>query len=189
MPPGTGGTPAAVGSTHPVSSERAPPPTGKALGKASQVTSRHPLSFRDPLTGDPGVVVKLPDGSLAAFDAVCTHAGCTVEWDIGSDISSARATERRSIRRRMRPSSRDPRINRWRSFRSASTRRPGRSPCAVDCGQSSVSSWSAPVGPRRCRRRGGPGRKPRGCPRGGRSPIVPGPDPLPVDRGDSPGRT
>jgi thiosulfate dehydrogenase [quinone] large subunit len=30
------------------------------------------------------VVVKLPDGSLAAFDAVCTHAGCTVEWDSGS---------------------------------------------------------------------------------------------------------
>jgi Rieske Fe-S protein len=31
--------------------------------------------------GDPGVIVLLKDGSFAAFDAVCTHAGCTVEWD------------------------------------------------------------------------------------------------------------
>jgi thiosulfate dehydrogenase [quinone] large subunit len=27
------------------------------------------------------VIVKLADGSIAAFDAVCTHAGCTVQWD------------------------------------------------------------------------------------------------------------
>jgi thiosulfate dehydrogenase (quinone) large subunit len=31
--------------------------------------------------GDPGVIVGLPDGTFVAFDAVCTHAGCTVEWD------------------------------------------------------------------------------------------------------------
>jgi len=31
--------------------------------------------------GDPGVIVQLADGSFVAFDAVCTHAGCTVEWD------------------------------------------------------------------------------------------------------------
>jgi len=27
------------------------------------------------------VIVQLADGSFVAFDAVCTHAGCTVEWD------------------------------------------------------------------------------------------------------------
>lgn len=31
--------------------------------------------------GDPGVLVRLADGSIVAFDAVCTHAGCTVEFD------------------------------------------------------------------------------------------------------------
>ena len=31
--------------------------------------------------GDPAVIVKLADGSFVAFDAVCTHQGCTVEWD------------------------------------------------------------------------------------------------------------
>ncbi len=31
--------------------------------------------------GDPAVIVRLADGSYAAFDAVCTHAGCTVQWD------------------------------------------------------------------------------------------------------------
>jgi thiosulfate dehydrogenase [quinone] large subunit len=31
--------------------------------------------------GDPGVIVKLPDGTLVAYDAVCTHQGCTVGWD------------------------------------------------------------------------------------------------------------
>lgn len=78
-------------SPGPIASAGSPAPatpgataTGKVLGKASQVTSRHAIAFRDPQTGDPALVVKLPDGSLAAFDAVCTHAGCTVEWDFGS---------------------------------------------------------------------------------------------------------
>jgi len=31
--------------------------------------------------GDPGIVVKLGDGSFVGFDAVCTHAGCTVDFD------------------------------------------------------------------------------------------------------------
>ena len=81
----TDGSLVPVGSGGPVTT---PVPTAvagaKVIGKASQVTARHAIAFRDPLTGDPGVVVKLPDGSLAAFDAVCTHAGCTVEWDTGS---------------------------------------------------------------------------------------------------------
>jgi thiosulfate dehydrogenase [quinone] large subunit len=31
--------------------------------------------------GDPGLVVKLSNGGYAAYDAVCTHQGCTVGWD------------------------------------------------------------------------------------------------------------
>ena len=83
VPPGTTGNPVPIGSTQPVTNPT-PATSGKVLGKASQVTTRHALAFRDPQTGDPGVVVKLPDGSFAAYDAVCTHAGCTVEWDSSS---------------------------------------------------------------------------------------------------------
>jgi thiosulfate dehydrogenase [quinone] large subunit len=38
--------------------------------------------------GDPAIIVRLADGSYVAFDAVCTHAGCTVEWD-AADASLA----------------------------------------------------------------------------------------------------
>jgi thiosulfate dehydrogenase [quinone] large subunit len=41
-----------------------------------------PFDAPPPLpAGDPGVIVQLADGRFVAFDAVCTHAGCTVEWD------------------------------------------------------------------------------------------------------------
>jgi thiosulfate dehydrogenase (quinone) large subunit len=36
--------------------------------------------------GDPGVIVKLPDGTFVAYDAVCTHEGCTVGWDAADSI-------------------------------------------------------------------------------------------------------
>ncbi len=43
---------------------------------------RIPFDAPAPLPGgDPGVLVRLSDGSIVAFDAVCTHAGCTVEFD------------------------------------------------------------------------------------------------------------
>ncbi len=37
--------------------------------------------FTDPASGDPAVLVALADGTIVAFDAVCTHAGCTVAFD------------------------------------------------------------------------------------------------------------
>jgi thiosulfate dehydrogenase (quinone) large subunit len=68
-------SPVAVGQT---------PAAGDVIGRTAQVTASRALAFTDPRTGDPGLVVKLPDGSLVAFDAVCTHAGCTVEFDPSS---------------------------------------------------------------------------------------------------------
>jgi thiosulfate dehydrogenase (quinone) large subunit len=70
-------------STSPVTGGPTPAP-GDVIGKTTEVTASSALAFTDPRTGDPGIVVKLPDGSLVAFDAVCTHAGCTVEFDPGS---------------------------------------------------------------------------------------------------------
>jgi thiosulfate dehydrogenase [quinone] large subunit len=55
--------------------------SGPQVARVSQLATGHAIAFDDPVTGDPGVLIKLHDGSIVAFDAVCTHAGCTVEYD------------------------------------------------------------------------------------------------------------
>ena len=56
-------------------------PTGTRIGALADLQSRGSLTFQDPATGDPAVAVSLSGGSVVAFDAVCTHAGCTVSYD------------------------------------------------------------------------------------------------------------
>lgn len=56
-------------------------PSGTALGPASVVPVGGAASFTDPGSGDPSLVVQPQAGTFLAFDAVCPHAGCTVEWD------------------------------------------------------------------------------------------------------------
>lgn len=69
-----GSTPAA--SPTPVAS-----PTGTRIGALADLQSRGSLTFQDPTTGDPAVAISLSGGGVVAFDAVCTHAGCTVAYD------------------------------------------------------------------------------------------------------------
>jgi thiosulfate dehydrogenase [quinone] large subunit len=38
-------------------------------------------SFQDPTSGDPALVVQPKAGTFLAFDAVCPHAGCMVQYD------------------------------------------------------------------------------------------------------------
>jgi thiosulfate dehydrogenase [quinone] large subunit len=76
------GSPAATGAPG-----VAPTPgaaTGPVVAKVSQLASGRAVTFDDPISGDPGVLLKLRDGKIVAYDAVCTHAGCTVEYDHGS---------------------------------------------------------------------------------------------------------
>lgn len=77
-------TPSSAPSSLPSS---APPPTGRAVATVADVDRHGAATFRVPFdapaplpAGDPGVIVRLADGSYVAFDATCTHAGCPVEW-------------------------------------------------------------------------------------------------------------
>ena len=56
-------------------------PAGTAIGPAKDVPVGGAASFTDPRTGDPSIVIQATAGKFVAFDAVCPHAGCTVEYD------------------------------------------------------------------------------------------------------------
>ena len=51
-----------------------------AIGDLTSLHQAGSLTFTVPSSGDPGVLIQLPGGKIVAFDAVCTHAGCTVEY-------------------------------------------------------------------------------------------------------------
>ena len=55
----------------------------KAGAKRFHVPSAAPASM---YPGDPGIIVKLPGGSYAAYDATCTHEGCRVGWDQADNV-------------------------------------------------------------------------------------------------------
>jgi thiosulfate dehydrogenase [quinone] large subunit len=90
-----GASPSASPATSPgatsagaTSAPTSPPAGGLAVANVSDLQSVAAVAFTVPgdapgtlPAGDPGVIVKLPDGTFEAYDAVCTHEGCTVGWD------------------------------------------------------------------------------------------------------------
>jgi thiosulfate dehydrogenase [quinone] large subunit len=73
---GASSSPAPATSPTPVAS-----PSGTRIGALTDLQARGFLEFQDPGSGDPAVAVSLAGGSVVAFDAVCTHAGCQVSYD------------------------------------------------------------------------------------------------------------
>jgi thiosulfate dehydrogenase [quinone] large subunit len=80
-------TPAA---TTPAPAESAGPFVAQGLNVASvaAVDAKGAVRIRIPAdapapypAGDPGIIVKLADGTYVAYDATCTHEGCKVGWD------------------------------------------------------------------------------------------------------------
>jgi thiosulfate dehydrogenase (quinone) large subunit len=57
---------------------------GTAIGRTSQVPAGQAGQFTDPKSGQPAWVVHPSGTTFVAFSAVCTHAGCTVQFDSGS---------------------------------------------------------------------------------------------------------
>ncbi len=78
--------PAATASGAPAKTAAAS--NGFPIAKVSDLANTSAVAFQIPADApapyvplDPAVIVKLKDGSFVAYDAVCTHQGCTVEWD------------------------------------------------------------------------------------------------------------
>jgi thiosulfate dehydrogenase [quinone] large subunit len=70
--------------TSPLANESGQPPGSPASGVIATVAALRATRskvFIDPTSGDPAVLVALPDGRVVAYDAICTHAGCTVAFD------------------------------------------------------------------------------------------------------------
>ena len=58
------------------------PAPGTAIGTLNQMQSNGgSLTYQDPASGDPALAVDLGGSQVVAYDAVCTHAGCTVQYD------------------------------------------------------------------------------------------------------------
>jgi thiosulfate dehydrogenase [quinone] large subunit len=51
------------------------------LGSVKSLAVNSAAAYTDPGSGDPALLIHLPDGTFVAYDAVCTHAGCTVQYD------------------------------------------------------------------------------------------------------------
>ncbi|HEY5433624.1 MAG TPA: Rieske 2Fe-2S domain-containing protein [Candidatus Limnocylindrales bacterium] len=97
------GTPSASGTPQPGGTAPATAGTGPAatpsvaqgvtvstianVDKQGAALIRIPADAPSPYpAGDPGIIVKLPDGTYVAYDATCTHRGCTVGWDAQDSV-------------------------------------------------------------------------------------------------------
>jgi thiosulfate dehydrogenase [quinone] large subunit len=82
-------TPAAVPTTADPSVSDSPQPTtspaGRTIARAADVPSGSAVSFTDD-SGQPAILIHEPAGGFRAFNAVCTHAGCTVQYDANAGL-------------------------------------------------------------------------------------------------------
>jgi thiosulfate dehydrogenase (quinone) large subunit len=68
--------------THPKPGSHTSTPAGRVIARTADLPTGAATSFDDD-TGAPALLVHEPRGDFRAFRAVCTHAGCTVQYDPG----------------------------------------------------------------------------------------------------------
>lgn len=81
-PPTTTSTPKTGGPTSPPASSGSGTRTaGTVMGSTTLVPTGQARQFTDPATGNPAWMVHPGGSTFVAFSAICTHAGCTVQYD------------------------------------------------------------------------------------------------------------
>ncbi|MGH3497265.1 MAG: Rieske 2Fe-2S domain-containing protein [Nocardioidaceae bacterium] len=76
----TGGRPPAGGRTKSAQKHPQAPAGMTRIGSANAVPVGQAAEFRDPANGNPAWLVRSAQDTYAAFSAVCTHAGCAVQY-------------------------------------------------------------------------------------------------------------
>jgi thiosulfate dehydrogenase (quinone) large subunit len=56
------------------------------LGPSTALGRDQAATYNDPTDGNPDLLIRHSDGTLSAFSAVCTHAGCTVGYQGGQIV-------------------------------------------------------------------------------------------------------
>jgi thiosulfate dehydrogenase [quinone] large subunit len=62
------------------------PANAVKLGPSNRLPQGQAAEYQDPTTQQPDILIRQSDGSLNAFSAVCTHAGCTVGYQGGQIV-------------------------------------------------------------------------------------------------------
>jgi len=89
---GTAGDTPAATATPPTIATGTPgstPTVGTSAGAIAQVSAvpkNSAATFTIPSSGDPGILVHLDNDQFVAYDALCTHAGCQVDYDASSKL-------------------------------------------------------------------------------------------------------
>lgn len=81
-----GGGSGGGGGSNPAAGSSSVPRGAVKLGPASRLPNGQAATYSDPADGSPDILIRESDGSLKAFSAVCTHAGCTVGYEGGTII-------------------------------------------------------------------------------------------------------
>ncbi len=74
---------AALAAPHAQHASSHVPAGAVRLGPSKALPAGQGATYNDPSDGQPDIAVRLPDGKLKAYSAVCTHAGCTVGFSGG----------------------------------------------------------------------------------------------------------